>query len=184
MSERRVDRDLAVFLLLVAIGVAGRWWQPMWHFTPVAAVGMLAAYLFAPWWQAALAPIAVMAISNLWLPQYTHPGVMAAVNVAFLFPTLCGRWLRGRLGVWRLGGSCLASAIFFFLLTNLAHWWFLYGYPHTLAGLVECYVAAIPFFQWMLLGDVAYGFALFAGNVAWATVQQKKTAAHGGSLIA
>jgi hypothetical protein len=181
MNKRGVN-DLLLFVLLVAIGVAGRWWQPMWHFTPVAAVGMLAAYHFAAWWQAALVPIAVMAISNLVLPAYSHPGVMVAVYISFLLPTLCGRCLRGRLSTLLLGGSCVASAVSFFVLTNLAHWWFLHQYSHTLAGLIECYIAAVPFFKWTILGDVTYGFAIFAASVACATVQQKKTAEQVGSL--
>jgi hypothetical protein len=182
MDRRRGALDCAFFVLLVAIGVVGRLWQPKWHFTPVAAVGMLAAFHFRAWWQAALVPIAVMALSNVWLPAYSHPGVLAVVYAALLLPTLCGRWLRGRLGVFSLGGCCLASAIAFFAATNLAHWWFLHQYPHTVAGLVECYVAAIPFFKWTLYGDLSYGFALFGGYVGWAAIEQKKTAAVGGSL--
>lgn len=182
MNQRRVERELPLFVLLVAIGVAGRWWQPMWNFTPVATVGLLAAYHFRAWWQAALVPLTVMAISNLILPAYSHPGILAVVYAAFLLPAVGGRWLRGRLSTLSLGGSCLASAITFFALSNLAHWWFLYQYPHTLAGLAECYAAAIPFFKWTLYGDLAYGFGLFGAYAAYAAIQQKGAAAQGGSL--
>jgi len=36
-------------------------------------------------------------------------------------------------------------------------------YPKTTAGLLACYVAAIPFFQNTLLGDALYTAALFGG---------------------
>jgi hypothetical protein len=182
MGKRVVERDLAFFMLLTAIGVAGRWWQPIWNFTPVAAVGMLAAWHFRAWWQAALVPVAVMGISNLVLPAYSHPGVMAAVYVAFLLPTVSGRLLRGRRSALALGASCFASAVVFFALSNLAHWWFLNQYAHTFAGLVECYVAALPFFKWTLYGDLTYGFGLFGAYLAWSAIQQKETAAVCGSL--
>jgi hypothetical protein len=182
MSRRGLERELAFFGLLVTIGIAGRWWQPMWNFTPVAAVGMLAAYHFRAAWQAVYVPMAVLALSNLILPAYSHPGILAVVYAAFLLPVLCGRLLRARLSALSLGGSCLASAVSFFALSNLAHWWFLHQYSHTLAGLAECYTAAIPFFKWTLYGDLAYGFGLFGAYVAWATIAQKKTAAQGGSL--
>ena len=36
-ERQRNLQDLLVFFLLVAIGVAGRWGQPEWCFTPTAA---------------------------------------------------------------------------------------------------------------------------------------------------
>ena len=38
--------DLSVFALLIAIGVAGRWGQPQWCFTPTAAAAIFAGF----WW--------------------------------------------------------------------------------------------------------------------------------------
>jgi hypothetical protein len=39
-------------------------------------------------------------------------------------------------------------------------------YPHTLAGVVQCYVAAIPFYGRTLASDLLYSGALF-GLHAW-----------------
>ena len=36
-------------------------------------------------------------------------------------------------------------------------------YPHDAAGLVACYVAAIPFFQNTVPGDLVYSALLFGG---------------------
>jgi hypothetical protein len=36
-------------------------------------------------------------------------------------------------------------------------------YPHDLAGLTACYVAAIPFFQNTVGGDLVYAALLFGG---------------------
>jgi hypothetical protein len=36
-------------------------------------------------------------------------------------------------------------------------------YPHTLAGLETCFVAAIPFFQNTVAGDLFYATLLFGG---------------------
>ena len=40
-------QDLLVFALLVAIGVAGRWGQPEWCFTPTAAAAIFAGLYFS-----------------------------------------------------------------------------------------------------------------------------------------
>jgi hypothetical protein len=36
-------------------------------------------------------------------------------------------------------------------------------YPANAAGLVKCYVAALPFLRNMLTGDLFWGFLLFGG---------------------
>jgi hypothetical protein len=40
--------------------------------------------------------------------------------------------------------------------------WATGGYPPTFGGLVECYVAAIPFFRNTVVGDLVYVAVLFS----------------------
>jgi hypothetical protein len=61
--------------------------------------------------------------------------------------------------------ATLAGSIQFFVVTNFACW--VLWYPHTAAGLVACYVAAVPFFQNTLLGDAVFVAVLF-GAMAFA----------------
>jgi hypothetical protein len=51
----------------------------------------------------------------------------------------------------------------FFLITNFGMWLFSGFYPLTSAGLAACYVAAIPFFQNTVAGDLVYAALLFGG---------------------
>ena len=49
----------------------------------------------------------------------------------------------------------LFSSILFFIVTNFGVW--LIGwYPLTLAGLIQCYIAGIPFFKVSLLANLSY----------------------------
>jgi Family of unknown function (DUF6580) len=60
----------------------------------------------------------------------------------------------------------VAGAVLFFVVSNLGVWAlgiFFPIYPMTLAGLLECYVAAIPFFWNTLLSDLLYAAVLFGG---------------------
>lgn len=43
------------------------------------------------------------------------------------------------------------------------HWLLAADYPHTAAGLIECFVAALPFHRWMPVGDVVWSLAVFGG---------------------
>ena len=57
----------------------------------------------------------------------------------------------------------LAASLSFFLITNCA---FIYEptmYPHTLKGMVDSYIAGIPFFWNTLAGDAVYAALLFGG---------------------
>ncbi|MEI7539645.1 MAG: DUF6580 family putative transport protein [Candidatus Saccharibacteria bacterium] len=50
-------------------------------------------------------------------------------------------------------GFAAVSSFSFFVITNFGVWaqgW----YPATMAGLVDCYVAAIPFYRTMLIGNL------------------------------
>ena len=170
-----VSMQAVVWLALVALAVAGRLWQPtwngeqLWHATPLAAVALAAGFLFANPLVAASVPLAALALSNLVLPGYGSLGVAAVVYAATAWPVLLGtcgvlgqdrpRWLAV------VGGS-LATSLVFFLSTNLAHWAFMADYPRTMAGLGECFVAALPFYRWMPVGDAAWTLATFGLIVA------------------
>jgi len=157
-----------VFCLLVAIGVVGRWGQPDWCFTPMAAVTLFAGYYFAHRLTALLVPLSVMAISDTLLPAYDRLGVMLAVYTILLMPVLLGGLLRRKMTFSRMAASVTIPATAFWLVSNFAVWCFRDLYPHTAAGLVTCYAAAIPFFRSMLVGDLFYVTLIF-GSCALVT---------------
>ena len=153
----------AVWVALVMVGVLGRLWQPGWNVTPMAGVALAAGALFPNLFAAATVPLVALAISNLAMPGYGSLTMAAVVYAATVWPVLLGsRLVPGK--AWKaVVGSALASSLVFYLSTNLAYWWLTADYPHTLAGLAACYVAALPFYRWMPVGDVAWSVAIFAG---------------------
>lgn len=168
-----------VWLLLVAVGVAGRLLQPAYNVTPLAAIGLTAAALYgragffgrSGWFGPAAVlgvPAVALAIGNLLLPatEQSYGGfVMASVVfAATLWPALLGLLSasirRGRPVAW-IGGA-LSHSLVFFLSTNAAYWWLFRDYPHTPAGLGQCFMMALPFFRWMPVGDLAWSLGLLA----------------------
>jgi hypothetical protein len=159
-NRQQTIQDLLVFVLLVAIGVAGRWGQPMWSFTPTAATAIFAGYYFSRLGIALLVPLAVLALSDLALPAHNSFGVMFATYAAMTVPVWLGRMIRSARGTastaWRLAVCGFVPAVVFWVASNFAVWAFQSDYAKTLAGLGECYWAAVPFFRWMLAGDLFY----------------------------
>ena len=162
---------IALWLALVAIGVCGRLWQPTYNVTPFAAIGLAAGSLFGISLTAVAVPIVALVISNVALPGYDSSAMALVVYVSFACPVLFGSLVRRQGWVAVIGGS-LASSLIFFATTNFATWALTQLYPHTLAGLTTCYIAALPFYRWMPVGDVVWSIGLFTVLVAVSRIQQ------------
>jgi hypothetical protein len=164
-NRNQMVRDSLVFVLLVAIGVAGRWGQPEWCFTPTAAAAIFAGAYFRRLGIAALVPIAILAISDFALEAHDNFGVMIATYAVMTLPVLFGRWLQSSPGrastLFRLAFAALVPAILFWIVSNFAVWAFQSDYEKSWSGLMLCYLRAVPFFRWMLAGDVFYVAVLF-----------------------
>lgn len=73
-----------------------------------------------------------------------------------------GTLLKGNSRPLRLLGASLTASISFFLVSNFAVWLVWNMYPKTLQGLVQCYVAALPFFRNGVAGDLLFTALFFA----------------------
>ncbi|MDO7714742.1 MAG: hypothetical protein MUP93_07680, partial [Pirellulales bacterium] len=162
---------IAIWLALVAVGVCGRLWQPAYNVTPFAAIGLAAGSLFGISLAAASVPIVALVISNMVLPGYGSTIMTFVVYVSLACPVLFGSLVQRQGWIAVLGGS-LASSLIFFITTNFATWALSELYPHTLSGLTTCYIAALPFYRWMPVGDAVWSISLFSTLVAVGRIQQ------------
>jgi hypothetical protein len=135
-----------------------------WNFTPIAAMALFGGAQCASKRAAFLMPLTALFLGDLVLGLHR---LMPFVYGCFALTVCFGFWVRRRRSVQRIAFAAVASAILFFVLTNFGVWAIDNLYPKTTAGLVDCYVAAIPFFRNMLLGDLLYSALLF-GALAFA----------------
>lgn len=165
-------------LALLLLGIGARLIELPANFSPTAAIVLFAGFLFRERWAGALIGIGTLAVSDLFLGGY-EPELMASVYLAILFPLLLRSWLRARLNAWRVGAAAVAGSTVFYLATNFAVWAFSGWYPPTAAGLIECYVAALPFYQHTLIGDLIWSIGLFGtygAVVHWGFQDRRQTA--------
>lgn len=145
------------------------------NFTPVEAMGLFAGAWLADRRLAYLVPLLAMALADLVLGLHSGMPVIYAL-IAF------NVWLGQRMGpdpsALKVGGNGLLAATVFFVVSNFAVWATGGGhdYSRDLSGLVACYVAAIPFFGYTLLGMASYCTLLF-GGMAWARRQAVRATA-------
>jgi len=130
------------------------------NFTPIAAMALFSGAYFGGRALALAAPLAALLLSDLLIGFYPE-AIFVYVSVAAT--VLIGCLLANRRTMLRVGAAALASSVLFFIVTNFGVWLMMNYYPKTPGGLAACYVAAIPFFQNTVAGDLFYAVLLFGG---------------------
>jgi hypothetical protein len=157
-------------LLLIAVAAFSRMLPHPSNFTPIAAIALFGGvYLDKRF--AFVVPILAMLASDFFIGFY---GGMYWVYGSFVLIGLIGLWLKNHKTPMLVLGGTLASSILFFIVTNFGVWMTPGSiYAHNWAGLVECYVAAIPFFRNTLGGDLLFVAVMF-GLYEFAMMMIKK----------
>jgi hypothetical protein len=153
--------------LLVATAVA--WRVVNWHymFAPnleLVTASTLVAATFLHRRMALVVPLAIAVVGDLIIG---NTPILFFTWSAFALIGLSGLLLRGlrrsrgKLMLTSVGAG-VAASVFFFVYTNFGVWVLTSMYPHTWAGLVQCYVMGLPFYRTMLLGNLVFVPAYFA----------------------
>jgi hypothetical protein len=137
------------------------------NFTPVLAMALFGGARLGNRTAALAVPLGAMLSSDVVIEIVHGRGLHLLLPVVYLCVALCvgvGWRLRRRRGLVWIAGAAMGGAVLFYLVTNFAVWALWSRYPMGLAGLEECYVAAIPFFRGTLLSTLLYSGALFSAH--------------------
>lgn len=134
---------------------------PHWpNVSPIAAMALFGGAYFADKRMALLVPFAALFLSDLILGLH---GTMIFVYAGFALTVAIGFLLHNRVTVTNTAFAAVAASVLFFLTTNFGAWLTSGLYAKTAAGLMQAYVAGIPFFQNSLLGNLIYTAVIFGG---------------------
>lgn len=147
--------------------VAARWLPHPPNFTPIMALALFGGATFTNKRAAFLVPLAGLFLSDLALG---FSSITPMVYGSFALIVALGLWLRTRKSISSVAFAAIASGLLFFIVTNFGVWTLGGLYPKTLAGLGECYVAAIPFLRNTLVSSFVYSALLFGG---WALAEER-----------
>jgi len=166
---------IIIAVLIILLAASSRLVKHPFNFTPIAAMALFAGcYLHKKW--GLLLPLAAMLVSDYFIGFYDWQ-VMLSVYLSVGLSFAIGWYLSRRLKWHNVAFASLASSITFFVITNFAVWAFFNWYPHTLAGLLNCFTLALPFFRNTLMGDMFYSVILFgAYELTLFLVAKRKTA--------
>ena len=157
--------DLALVAFLIGLDVVARLLPHAPGFLPVAATALFAGRMLKIPALAIVVPIVAMTLSGAALGSDDWR-ISLIVYVAIALPALVGILSRRGLGTVATVAVMLPCSLAFFALSNFAVWAFSGMYSLDLAGLTQCYIAALPFLQNTVAGDLFWTAVLFGGS--WA----------------
>jgi hypothetical protein len=143
-------------LSLIVIGILLRLAPHAPNFSPVAAIALFGgAYLNKR--RALAIPLFLMIISDFLIGFHN---VVIFTWGSFILITLLGFWIKKQKNIFRIISMSLVSSFVFYIVSNFGVW--LMGwYPHTLKGLVTCYVMALPFLRNFTFATLFYAAVFF-----------------------
>ncbi len=156
--------DLLLVAFLIGFDALARIVVHVPNFSPVLASALFAGTVLRNRPLALLVPVAALLLSDAVL-GFDDWRIAAVVYLSLVLPAVVGIVSR-RFRVSRmLVPAVLSCSLIFFVTTNFAVWAFSGIYATDLQGLVKCYIAALPFLQYTVAGDLVWAAILFGG--AW-----------------
>ena len=179
MSIKKVDIRFVTLIAIIVVAAFSRLVPHLPNFSPLGAIGLFGAAHFSKKWQAIAIPLSATWLSDLYInnviyaqyyPQFTwlSQGFYWQYG-SYVLITIAGMLIFNKITPTRVLGGALTSTAIFFAVSNFGCWPGS-SYPQNIPGLMQCYVAGIPFLKGTLLGDLFYSTLLF-GSFALA---QKK----------
>ncbi|MCP3927884.1 MAG: hypothetical protein GY705_02150 [Bacteroidetes bacterium] len=169
------DFRLIVLTLIILAAAICRLIPHPPNFTPIGGMALFGAAYFSRKYLAFLIPFAILWISDLVLNNFVYTSFAESgfqwfgnvwVYAGFALIVVLGIGLLKRVKFQNLLIATLGASLVFFIITNFGVWMGMSLYPKTAAGLMACYIAAIPFFLNTILGNLLFTGLLF-GIFEW-----------------
>lgn len=152
------SRNLFILALVVLAAVLRVSGNLPYNFSPVAAIALFGGAMLSNRALGFVVPLAIMVISDIFIGFHSS---MFAVYAALIGVVLIGQLVRKKTTMLRALGGALAGSVLFFLITNAASWLVLPEYTKDVSGLINSYVAGVPFFRGTLMGDLFFTTIFF-----------------------
>jgi Family of unknown function (DUF6580) len=128
-----------------------------YNFTPVEAIALFGGAYFGDRRLAFIVPLGAMLIADAIIGLHSMLPVVYACIAASV---VLGFGLRDRVSVLRVAGFGVAGSLLFFVAVSFAEW-LLGDTAFCRAGIMPCYVAALPFLKNWLAGTLVWSALLF-----------------------
>jgi len=123
---------------------------------PVTALSLMSGLFFGGIFSFFI-PLSIIYLSDLYFGNnFIFIFTWSAFALIGIFGWLIKRKRNFSYHLFKILGAGILSAIFFYLWTNFGWWLTFKMYPMNFKGLIECYIAALPFFKNQLISIVIF----------------------------
>ena len=155
---KKISPNFWVITLMVFVAAIVRLLPHPPNFAPIAAMALFGgAYVNKKSFAFAI-PLIAMFLTDAIIGFYSYAWM---VYLSFALIVLLGIVMLKKVSIRNLIFASLTASVTFFVITNFGVWALGTLYPKTPAGLLSNYIAAIPFFQYSLLGDLFFVGLIF-----------------------
>ena len=170
-NHKKLIQSLVVSLLIIILAFS-RLIPHIPNFSPLGAICLFGAANFHRKWQAFFIPIFATWIGDLYLNNYVYNQgqedfiwfyqgfywqYMSYVIIALLGLIL----FKNKINASKILGGAIGASLLFFFISNLGVWTIGKMYPKSFSGLINCYIAGLPFIKGTLIGNLFYTPIMF-----------------------
>lgn len=164
-----MKKNILTLTLFVAVGVLSRIIPHPWNFTGITALAIFAGVLSKNNKALFVAPLVALFISDLILGFHS---TMITTYLGFAIVGFLSLVIHNEKNIHYtdnkilkqsgvLTAVALSGSLIFFVVSNLGVWLSASMYELSFKGLVQCFVAALPFLDNQIAGDLFYSFVFY-----------------------
>ena len=155
---KKIAPNFWVITLMVFIAAFVRLLPHPPNFAPIAAIALFGGAYFNKRSLAFIVPLTAMFLTDAIIGFYSYGWI---VYISFALIVLIGIVMLRKVTIKNVILASLTASVSFFAITNFGVWALGTLYAKTTSGLMESYIAAIPFFQNSLIGDLFFSGVMF-----------------------
>ncbi|MES3036300.1 MAG: DUF6580 family putative transport protein [Bdellovibrionota bacterium] len=181
-TKKLKTTSIVLGLGLVALAIISRLVPHPWNFTAIGATGLFAGY-FAGSGISRFEKLGFLALPfvGLFLSDWIlgFHSIMVYTYFGLAFSVILGR-LSGTNSDWpkwlEWTGQSFISSTLFYMVTNFGVWFTGGLYPRSFDGLMQSFVAGIPFYGYQVAGDLFYLSAIILVCIYFRVPQRRMIA--------
>ena len=166
-----MKKKLLLIILFIAVIFFGRVLPHPYNFTPLIAVTLLSSFTISNRMLALVVPLMGFWLSDLFMNNVVYAGYYSNFTIfnsgmiwtygAIILVGLMGSSFINKISSGKVVLASLSGSTIFYIISNFGVWALSPMYAKSVAGLIQCYTLALPFYGTSLIGDLLYSSLLF-----------------------
>jgi len=158
LSSVKSSTRYLVILFAVLLLIISRSLSFIPNFTPTISLIVFISIMFRNQYILAFIIVLSQVISDYFLGYYSS---MLFVYVSYVLIAIASMYILKELNFMRTIGTSFISVLIFYLVSNYGVWQMMDLYQYNLNGLIQCYIAGVPFLKYSLISTLLYSTTIY-----------------------